>query len=77
MSQLTCYLGRTTGAFTPRYEDDIALAGICVVVLQEEELVDSVLLKRRNFHDGADGAGQAALEDEIELAADLVASTLD
>lgn len=52
-------------------EYDIALRGADVVALEEEELVDAVVLEGRDLDDGADGAGEALLDDEVLLALDL------
>lgn len=38
-------------------EDDISLAGVCIIVLQEEELIDAVVSERRSGHYRADRAG--------------------
>ena len=69
--RLTCYCLRVAAAFAPRDEDDIALAGVDVLVLEDEELVDSVLLEGGDLDYHADRANQASVEDDILLAADL------
>ncbi len=63
-------LGMAT-ALAARDEDDVVLAGIRVVVFEKEELVDAVVVERRDLDDDADGAGQALLDDEVLLPADL------
>jgi hypothetical protein len=40
------------GRLAPRNEDDIPLAGVCVFVLEEEEIVDAVVAQGRGLdHD--------------------------
>jgi hypothetical protein len=68
---LTCDVLGMSGTFAPRHEYDIALAGVGIVVLQKEELVDAVLLQRRDLDDDADRTGQALLDDQVLLPADL------
>lgn len=41
----TCYGLSVTAALATGNKDDIALAGISVVVFEEEELVDAIVLK--------------------------------
>lgn len=52
-------------------EDDIALAGVDIVVFEDEELVDAVFLELRDLHNRADRAHEAPIKDHILLAADL------
>lgn len=40
----------------PRDEDNIALARVDIVVLEDEELVHAILLEGRDLDDGADGS---------------------
>lgn len=68
---LTCYGLCMSAAFSASHKDDIALARIHVVILENEELIDAILLKRSNLDDCADGADQAAVKHEVLLAADL------
>lgn len=52
-------------------EDDVALTGIDVVIFQDEELVDTIFLKCSNLDYQANGANQAAVEDDILLSSYL------
>lgn len=54
-----------------RDEDNVALARVGIVVLEDEELVDAVLLESRDLDDGADGPYEAAIKDDVLLATDL------
>lgn len=56
-SPLTCYGRGVPGAFATSYEDNIALAGVRIVVLEEEELVDAVFLEGSDFDYSTNGAG--------------------
>lgn len=58
-------------ALATSYEDDIPLAGVGVLVLEEEELVYAVFLESSDLDDGTDRARQAALKNEVLLPADL------
>lgn len=58
-------------AFPSRDEDDVALARIGILILENEELVDSVLLEGSDLDYHADWPDQAPIEDDILLAADL------
>ncbi len=58
-------------AFASGDEDHIVLAGVDIVVFQDKEFVDSVLLKLCDLDDEPNGAYQAAIEDEVFLAANL------
>lgn len=58
-------------AFPSRDEDDVALACIGILILENEELVDSVLLEGSDLDYYADWPDQAPIEDDILLAADL------
>lgn len=68
---LTCDRLSMPGTLAAGDEDDIALRGADIVALEEEELVDAVVLKGRDLDDGADGPGEALLDDEVLLALDL------
>ena len=59
------------GRLAAGHEDDIALAGVGIVVLEKEKLVDTVVLQLRNLDDGANGPAQVPLDDEVLLAAHL------
>lgn len=61
-----------SSALPPCDEDEISLTRISVVILQNEELVHSVLLQLRDLDDRADRPYQAAIEDNILLAANLL-----
>lgn len=69
--RLTCNFLCITGAFAPRDENDISLAGAGVFTFQEEEFVDAVVLQGRDLDDEANRAGEALFNHEIFLAADL------
>ena len=51
----------------PSNEHYIALANIGIVVLQEEDLVDSVILKSRELDEYAYRTSQTSLKDQILL----------
>lgn len=70
-SRLTCYGLRMPAALSSGDKDDIALARIHIIVLEDEELVDAVLLQCGDLDDGADGADQAAVKHEVLFTADL------
>ncbi|CAF3466252.1 unnamed protein product [Fusarium graminearum] len=58
-------------ALAPRNEDDIALACIGVVILQNEELIHSIFLKSCDFDYSSDWTDKTLIEDDIFLSADL------
>lgn len=58
-------------ALASGHKDDIALARVHIIILQDEEFVDPVLLERGDLDDCADGADKAAIKHEVLLAADL------
>lgn len=60
-----------SGTLATSNEDDVALGGADIVALEEEELVDAVVLECRDLDNGADGASEALLDDEVLLALDL------
>lgn len=62
------------GLVTSSDEDDIALGGIDVAILQEERPVDAVLLEGRELKEQVERAGQVSFEDDVLLAADLGAA---
>ena len=68
---LTSNRRRMAGAFAPRHENHIALAGVGIVVFDEEELVDAVILERRDLDHGTDGAGETSFDNEVLLTANL------
>lgn len=53
-SSPTCYRIGMAAALASGDKDDIALARVDIVVLQNEELVDAVLLERRDLDDDSD-----------------------
>ncbi len=59
-------------AFASSDEDDIVLAGVDVVIFQDKELVNSVFLKLGDLDNQPNGAYQAAIEDQVFLAANLL-----
>lgn len=58
-------------AFASGHKDDVALARIHIIVLQDEELIDAVFLESCDPDDCADGPDQTAIKHEVLLAADL------
>jgi hypothetical protein len=54
-----------------RNEDDIALACICVVILQNEELIHSIFLKSCNLDYSPDWTDKTLIKDNILLSANL------
>lgn len=58
-------------AFASRNKDNIALAGICVVILQNEELVYSIFLKDSDLDYSSDRTNKALIENDILLPANL------
>jgi hypothetical protein len=42
---LTCYGLSMSGAFTPGHKHDVALARVGIVVLQKEELINTIFLQ--------------------------------
>jgi hypothetical protein len=54
-----------------RNEDDVALACIGVVVLQNEELVHPIFLKSCNLDYSPDWANKTLVEDNVLLSTDL------
>lgn len=71
-TELTCYRLSVAAAFTSRDEHDVALARIGILILKNEELVDSVLLEGSDLDYYANWPDQAPIEDDIFLAADLL-----
>lgn len=56
-----------TATFAARNKDDIALAGVRVLVFQEKELVNSVVLQCRYLHNKTDRSSEALLDYEVFL----------
>lgn|SRR5687768_3624327 len=74
LKTLTCYCLSMAPTFASGDEDDVALAGIDVVILQDEELLDTILLQCCNFDNCAYGTHEAAIQHYILLAANLCSS---
>lgn len=58
-------------AFASGNEDDIALAGVDIVVLKDEELINAILLKHGDFDYNSDWADETSIKDDILLSANL------
>lgn len=58
-------------AFASCDEDDVALAGIDILILKNEKLINAVLLKRGDLDNYADWPNEASVEDNVLLAANL------
>lgn len=69
--RLTCDALDLAATLATRNEDDIALACIDVIVLENEKLLNAVFLKCRDLDYDADGTHETAVEDDILLAPDL------
>lgn len=67
----TCYGLGVARTLAPRDEDDIPMACVSVIILQEEKLVDSVFLEFRDLYYEANWSGEAAFNDEVLLSPDL------
>lgn len=52
-------------------EDDIALCGSDIVALQKKKLIDTIILKSRDFDYSSNWACEALLDNEILFALDL------
>ncbi len=52
-------------------EDNIALAGIRILILEEEEVLNPIIAQCGSFDDDAEGTGQALLDNQVLLASDL------
>jgi hypothetical protein len=68
----TCYHAYLLCIFSSDHEDDVPLAGVNVVVLEEEWLVNAILLESAEFDDEANSASQRLLNDQVLLATNLV-----
>lgn len=69
--RLTSYRPHLLRVLASNEEDNVPLAGVDIVVLEEEELVDAVFLESAELDEQSNGAGQRALDDEVLLASDL------
>ena len=67
----TCYCARLFGVLAANKEHDIPLAGIDVVVLQEEDLVYAIFLKRTELDEKTNSSSQSLFNDQVLLASDL------
>ena len=56
---------------TPSNEDDIPLTDVRIAILQEENLVDAIILERREFDKYAYRASQAFLQNQVLLPTNL------
>lgn len=56
------------------YEDNVLLARVHVVVLQDEKFVDAIFLQCVDFDNGADRADQAFIKHNVFLSTDLLQS---
>lgn len=70
--QLTCYHANLLRILSADQENNVSLAGIDVVILQEERFVDAIFLKIAELDDQANSASQRLLDDQILLSAELV-----
>jgi hypothetical protein len=57
--------------FATNHENNVSLAGIDIVILEEEGLVNAILLESAELHKKADRPGERLLNDEILLASYL------
>ena len=53
-------------------EDDIPLARVHIVILEEEHFVNSILLEPAELDKQPNSAGESALDDQILLASNLL-----
>ena len=67
----TCYCARLFGVLAANEEYDIPLAGINVVVLQKEDLVYAIFLKRTELDEKADCSSETLFNYKVLLASDL------
>lgn len=54
--------------FAASDEDDVALTGVDILVLQDEEFVHAILFKCSDFHNVSNRPNQASIEDKVLLA---------
>jgi hypothetical protein len=57
--------------FAPSYEDDVSLARVGILLLQKEELFDSVLAESRDLDYASNWPGEALLDDDVLLPSHL------
>ena len=58
-------------AFASGNEDNIALAGVDIIVLKDKELVNAILLKHGDFDYNSDWADETPIKDNVLLSANL------
>jgi hypothetical protein len=68
----TCYCARLFGVLAANEEHNIPLAGVDIVVLQEENLVYAIFLERTEFDEKTNSTSQRFLNNQILLASDLI-----
>lgn len=59
------------GLLPPGQEDHIPLRGVNIVVLEEKDLVNSIILQSRELSKNSDRSSERPLDDQILLAPDL------
>lgn len=60
-----------TAALASGNEDDIALAGVDIIVLEDKELINAILLKHGDFDYNSDWADETSIKDDVLLSANL------
>jgi hypothetical protein len=68
---LTCDSLSMTSTLSSGNEDYIPLASIGIPILEEEEVVDSIISQGRYLDDETDRTGEALLDDEVLLPSNL------
>lgn len=71
ISVLTCNRLGISSTFASRDEDDISLASIRVLILEEEEVIDAIIPQRRGFDYQTNRACEALFNNKVLLSADL------
>ncbi len=69
--RLTGYGLSMSSTLPARNEDHIALAGVGIVILEIEDLVDAIVLESRELHKETDRTCEIPLKDEVLLPPDL------
>lgn len=67
----TCYCARLLRVLAANEEHDVPLAGIDIVILQEEDLVYAIFLQCTELDEKTDSSGQRLFNDQVLLASDL------
>ena len=70
-SNHTSYCPSLLGILATDEEDHVPLAGIDIVVLQEEDLVDTIFLKCTEFDEETNCPSERLFNDKVLLASDL------